>query len=95
MNYRIVAISKPGGALNSHAAITHYGWIPEGKTQAVAVERQVAVNLLRGHANGAYVENIATGQRTYCYVRSNGHVEFLQTYSNNQWADNLLSLPTF
>ena len=95
MNYRIVAISKQGGADNAHAAIEYYGWIPEGQTQPVAVERQVAVNLLRGHANGAYVEDSRTGRRAYCYIRSNGHVEFLQTYSDNQWADNLLSLPEF
>lgn len=96
MNYRIVAISKPGGAQNTHEAISHYGWIQEGQTNPVAVERTVAVNMLRNHQNAAYVLNAANlSQKAYCYVRSNGHTEFLQTYSDNTWSDNLLSLPTF
>jgi hypothetical protein len=90
MKYRITGIRKPGGAHNPHEAVSHYRWVPEGSTASYIVDRQTAVDTVRGDQSWAYVQ---TGiNSSWCYVRKLGSTEFLQTYSDNTWTDNLLSL---
>lgn len=93
MNYRIIAIRKPGGAHNASESISHYRWVPDGSGIAYDVERQVAIDTLRSTNSNAYVQ--VGNNHSWCGIRSNGRIEFLQTYSDNTWNDNLLSLPEF
>ncbi len=89
---RIVCINKDGGNhSNSHEAISHYGWInAHGKR-----DRSTRAEMVRWieEGNRAYVEDVSR-DRAYCYVRTSPHgTKFLQTFSDGNFTNNLLSLP--
>jgi hypothetical protein len=90
MKYRITGVRKPGGAHNPHEVVSHYRWVPEGSSTSYIVDRQTAVNAVRGEHDWAYVQN--GSNHSWCYIRKVGTTEFLQTYSDDTWSDNLLSL---
>ena len=82
---RIVCINK---VKDSHEAITHYGWLENGVSKKT--DRQTMVNWVN-KGNKAYVEE--DGDKAYCEVNTSANgVEFLQTYSDGEYSDNLLSL---
>lgn len=91
MAIRITGIRKPGGASNTHTAISHYRWIEDGKTAVSITDRLTVVGWVDGGVT-AYVSdgvNIA-----YCQVRQNDNgTRYLQTVTDGKFSDNLLSLP--
>lgn len=91
MAYRITGIRKPGGASNTHEAISHYRWTEDGSNTSTITDRPTVVTWVdAGHH--FYVSdgiNVA-----YCDVRESSRgTRFLQTHSDNKWNDNLLALP--
>ena len=93
MSFRIIGIRKSGGANNPHEVISHYRWIDDGKTESEISPRLTVVGWVKDDKIPAYVQDQA-GHKAYCAVNvSNAGNEFLQTYADNIWTDNLLSLP--
>lgn len=91
MAFRITGIRKPGGAGNTHSAISHYRWVDDGKTESTISERLTVVSWLnKGHT--AYVSDGVN--KAYCQVRQNDNgTRYLQTVTDGKYSDNLLSLP--
>jgi len=91
MSVRITGIRKPGGAQNPHEAITHYQWLNESTSEMGISIRQIMVDWVDGGGR-AYVKDAAG--TVDCRVNvSRASTKFLQTYADNRWTDNLLSLP--
>ena len=92
MKARITCINKSHGHHdNPHEAVSRYGWVLDGTGEKGTSERQAMVEWVK-NGNMAYVKD-DKGNVAYCAVRtsSNG-TEFLQTYADNVYTDNLLSL---
>ena len=91
MAYRITGIRKPGGAANTHEAISHYRWIEDGKNTSAITDRVKVV----GWADAGHKFYVSDGMNVaWCGVRKSSRgTRFLQTYSDDTWNDNLLSLP--
>ncbi len=90
---KITAIRKDNGnRSNPYEAIGHFKWINQFTQETGASTREAVVKFLE---NGgiAYVE--AGGHRAYCGVRNNGRIKYVQTYSDDHYDNNLLSLPEF
>ncbi len=94
MKVRIVCISKDhGNHANPHEAISLYGWIADGETNTKHSTRPQMVQYLEDKNNSAYVKG-SDGKVAYCYINKSAvGTRFLQTYSDQDWADNLLQLP--
>lgn len=91
MEIQIVCINKPYGHNNVPEAVTNYGYKDPSSGQTMIATRQAMVDWAKNTENTAYVVN-KIGQRANCYVNSRGTTEFLQTYRDGVWTDNLLSL---
>lgn len=92
MAFQITGIRKPGGANNPHEAISHYGWIDDGKTQPHIDERLTVVSWVEDKKIPAYV--LDGTRKVWCQVRVNDHgTKYLQTVADGQWSNNLLVLP--
>lgn len=93
MSVRITCINKDEGYHeNPNEAISYYGWINESSGKKGKDNRQTMVEWVK-KGNKEYVKD-SYGNIAYCYVRksSNG-IEFLQTYADEEYTNNLLSLP--
>jgi len=89
---RITCIKKDGGNhQNPHEGITDYGWVnSSGKT---GTSTRTAMVKWVESGNKAYVQD-SQGNKAYCGVRtSSAGNKFLQTYSDDSYNNNLLSLP--
>lgn len=92
MAFQITGIRKPGGAANSHEAISHYRWVDDGKTAPHIDERMTVVGWVEGKKIPAYVAD--GNNKIWCQVRENSNgTKFLQTVADGQWSNNLLALP--
>lgn len=93
MSVKITCINKDhGNHENPHEAISHYGWLNENTGKLGRSDRQTMVDWVK-EGNKAYVKD-NLGNIAYCYVRKSPRgVEFLQTYSDGTYTDNLLKLP--
>ena len=93
MSVRITCINKDSGNHdNPHEAISHYGWINESTKEQGKNDRQSMVDWVK-KGNKAYVRD-SDGNTAYCEVRKSSRgTEFLQTYADDKYTDNLLSLP--
>lgn len=92
MEVRITCIIKPGGHMNAHEAISHYGWWNELSGDRNIALRQDMVEWAKRQGNRTYVKD-GRGNKVYCYVnKSRDGTEFLQTYRDGTWTDNLLAL---
>lgn len=91
MAVRIRCINKDNGNhSNPNEAITRYGWLENGVYKKT--DRQSMVNWVK-KGNEAYVED-NEGDKAYCKINvSSMGTEFLQTYSDGDYNNNLLSLP--
>jgi len=87
----IICINKDGGNhSNPHEGITHYGWRNSVGQNGRATKADMLKYLDDG--NRAYVMP-NQGTKVYCYIRtSTAGNRFLQTYADNQYTNNLLSL---
>lgn len=91
MEIQIVGIQKDGGSYyNPHEGITHYEWVDTDGSRKLAA-RPTMVDWAKKSGNWAYVTDRYS--KVYCYVRSNGRIEFLQTVADGRPTNNLLSLP--
>jgi hypothetical protein len=91
MAIRIIGIRKPGGAQNTHQAISHYLCVEDGSRDSNLTPRLTAVGWVESGIE-LYVHH--GGRTVLCYVRiSSSGTKFLQTVTDGQWTDNLLSLP--
>lgn len=90
---QIIAIRKDSGNhSNPHEAISEFKWL-DPKSNEVHVNTRRAVVAYLEEGGSAYVET--NGYRAYCGVRNNGHIKYVQTYSDGYYNNNLLSLPEF
>ena len=94
MSVRIVQIRKPGGAQNTHEAISHYKWINEATNDSGISDRVTMVDWVDRQKGRAYVTDSRGSINCYVNVSPAG-TKFLQTYNDGRWTDNLLSLPEF
>ena len=94
MEVRITCIKRDDGSVHDHDhAIDFYGWQNELTNKRALADRQAMVNWVKQPGNAAYVKNNFQ-QKVYCKVNtSRNGIEFLQTYSNGMFTDNLLHLP--
>lgn len=92
MSVRITCINKDGGNHdNPHEAINYYGWLNESSNKTGRTDRQTMVNWVK-KGNKSYVKD-SYGNTAYCEVRkSSKGTEFLQTYADGKYTNNLLSL---
>ena len=95
MTVEIVCIKKDNGHhYNKHEAISTYGWWDADEKKVVKISRPSMVAWIKkDKKNEAYVVDKITGKKAYCYVRKNQYgTEFLQTYADRDWRNNLLQL---
>lgn len=94
MPIRITCINKSGGYhQDPHHAISNLGWIEDGTGKTDKSTRLQIYNWLKNDNGIAYVQDWR-GNKAYLYPRENAYgTQFVQTYADNVWTDNLLALP--
>ena len=95
MAIRITCINKAGGQhYDPHTAITNLGWVNESNGKTGKNTRVEIYNWLKENpANQAYVRD-QFGNVAYLGTRENQRgTQFVQTYRDQTWTDNLLALP--
>jgi hypothetical protein len=93
MSIRITCINKSGGYhADPHHAISDLGWVNEETGKTGKSTRLVVYDWIENQNGVAYVQDSA-GNRARVGTRehSNG-TKYLQTYADQVWTDNLLSL---
>ncbi len=92
MAVRITCVEKPSGNLqNPHEAISLYGWLNEATGETGMTSRQTMVDWLKKGGQTYVKDNFGS---IHCEVQiSVNGTEFLQTYRDGRYTDNLLSLP--
>lgn len=90
---QIKGIQKDNGNhFNPNEAIEAFCWMNPASNKTGKATRLEMVQWIE-EGNQAYVQ-APSGTKIFCYVRTSSHgVKFLQTYSNETYTDNLLSLP--
>jgi uncharacterized protein DUF3892 len=94
MSIRITCIDKSGGYhQDQHHAISNLGWTNDGTGNTGKSTRLEMYNWLKNDKGVAYVQDWQ-GNKAYLYPRENSHgTQFVQTYADGVWTDNLLALP--
>lgn len=94
MAVRIRCINKSEGYhQDPHHAISHSGWINEETGQTGRLTRLELYDWIKNQKGIAYVVDRA-GNKAYVAAKENANgTKFLQTYADQVWTDNLLSLP--
>jgi hypothetical protein len=94
MAVRIRCINKSQGwHQDPHHAISHLGWTNEATGETAKSTRLEIFDFLKNRRGPAYVAD-NRGNRSGVYPRENEHgTKYVQTYADNVWTDNLLSLP--
>ncbi len=94
MAIRIICINKEHGYhQDPHHAIQNLGWTNEEDGKTGKNTRLEIYNWLKNQGGKACVTD-QNGNRAYVYPRENANgTKFVQTYADNVWTDNLLSLP--
>ena len=90
MPLQITHIRKPNPQ-DPHEAISHYGWRKDSNGETGVDEREAVIGYLERNNEKAYVAH--GSDKNWCGIRNNGHIKYLQTYADNKWTNNLLSLP--
>jgi len=91
---RITCIKKDcGNHLNPHEGITDFGWVNEETRARGQSTRTQMVYFLESQNGKAYVKD-SFGKVAYIrvWVAASG-IKYLQTYADDKWSNNLLSLP--
>jgi len=91
MSVRITCINKSNGDhSNPYEAISHYGWMEDGTNKTGITDRQTLANWMK-EGGVAYVQDKLG--KVYCKVNTSAKgTEFLQTFADGRYSDNLLSL---
>lgn len=94
MSIRITCINKSGGYhQDPHHAISHLGWVEDGTGKTGKNTRLEIYQWLKTGGGVAYVQD-GRGNKAYVYPSENANgTQFVQTYADNVWTDNLLALP--
>jgi len=94
MAIRITCINKSGGYhADPHHAITHLGWVQDGTGQTGKSSRLEVYGWIKNQNGTAYVLD-AWGNRAIVGTREHANgTQYLQTYADRVWTDNLLALP--
>ncbi len=94
MSVKITCINKSGGHHEDpHHAISHLAWIEDGTGKTGKSTRLEVYDWLKNHQGKAYVED-RRGNKAYLYPRETTRgTQFVQTYADKIWTDNLLALP--
>lgn len=94
MSIRIACINKSGGYhADPHNAIATFGWINEQTSATGKSTRLEMYDFIKNNKGTAYVRD-ARGNTAYVGPRENDNgTQYLQTYADKVWTDNLLSLP--
>lgn len=94
MTIRITCINKAHGYhQDPHHAIENLGWINEATGEKGKSTRLEIYRWLKEKNGHAYVTDRA-GNRAFVYPKENtSGTKYVQTYADNVWTDNLLSLP--
>jgi hypothetical protein len=94
MAIRITCINKSHGYhQDPHHAIENLGWINEANDKTGKSTRLEIYEWLQKEGSQAYVTD-RYENRAYVYTRESSiGTKFVQTYADNVWTDNLLSLP--
>lgn len=89
---KITCIKKDSGNHNNpHEGITDYGWINSNEKTGQSTRSAMVKWIEDG--NRAYVTD-TYGNKAYCAIRTSpSGNKFLQTYSDGNYNNNLLSLP--
>ena len=91
MAVQVTARRMVGG--QGHEHISHLQWIEAGTGAKKTATRAEMVTFVKGGGQ-AYVS--AGGYTAYLRVRQTaGGTEYVQTYADGVWKDNLLALPLF
>ena len=92
MAVRITCINKDhGNHLNPHEAISRFGWVADGETETKHSNMAQMVEFVGNKANRAYVKDGTEVANCYVNVSAAGN-KFIQTWADDDWQDNLLSL---
>ena len=95
MAIQITCIKKAGGQhYDPHSAITNLGWVnPATGKKGNSSRQQVYDWLETSSDNQAFVVD-RNRNKAYLYPRENANgTQFVQTYADHVWTDNLLALP--
>jgi hypothetical protein len=94
MAVRITCINKQAGYhQDPHHAIEYLGWVNEETGESGKSARVLMYDWLKNKGGVAYVFD-KFGNKAFLYARENAAgTRFVQTYADNVWTDNLLSLP--
>src|SRR5438105_1546136 len=94
MAVKITCIRKAGGDhYDPHTAISDFGWVNEENNETGVSNRAQMYDWLKNKKGVAYVVD-SRGNKAYAYPRENAHgTQFVQTYADKVWTDNLLALP--
>jgi len=95
MAIQITCIGKAGGQhYDPHTAIENLGWINRATGAKGNSTRQQIYDWLKANSgNQAFVLD-RNGNKAYLSPRQNAHgTQFVQTYADRVWTDNLLALP--
>lgn len=94
MAIRITCINKSGGYHDDpHHAISYLGWIQDGTGSTGKSTRLQMYDWLKNQNGQAYVLD-GRGNKAYVGTRENQNgTQYLQTYADRVWTDNLLALP--
>ncbi len=87
---QITSIHMVGGQHHQH--IAEMKWVNPGTSATGASSREAMVTFVRGNSDQAYVQGPTA--RAYLRVRE-ANPPYVQTYADNTWTDNLLSLPRY
>ena len=94
MAVRITCINKSNGYhADPHHAIEDFGWVNEETRASGVSTRAQMYDFLKNQKGSAYVVD-SRGNKAHAYARENARgTQFVQTYADNVWTDNLLALP--
>lgn len=92
MAKQITCANKPSGDLHDrHEEVSDYGWHDDVSNTNGIWDRQTMVDWVNA-GNTAYV--IGSDQRkAFCGVRGIYPRQYLQTYADGDWKDNIVSMP--
>lgn len=94
MAIRITCINKSGGYhQDPHHAISRLGWVNEETGAQDKSDRLEVYDWIKNQNGVAYVTD-RYGNKAYVGTREHATgTKYLQTYADQVWTDNLLSLP--
>lgn len=93
MAIRITCIVKSDGYhQDPHHAITELGWHNESTDETGRSSRQAVFAWIKGGGEAYVIGSTGQVANIGCRQHANG-IQYLQTYSDRVWNDNLLALP--